>query len=46
MLINTYCFMCFLQGKTQVPKHQKLPPINNATMTTNEVFEGIGDDDL
>lgn len=34
------------QAKTQVTK-QKLPPATNgAAMTTNEVFEGIGDDDL
>ena len=33
------------QGKTQTPK-QKPPPATNAAMTTNEVFEGIGDDDL
>lgn len=32
-------------GKTQTPK-QKPPPATNAAMTTNEVFEGIGDDDL
>lgn len=32
-------------GKTQVPK-QKPPPISTAAMMTNEVFEGIGDDDL
>lgn len=32
-------------GKTQVPKQKPLL-FSNAAMTTNEVFEGIGDDDL
>lgn len=33
------------QGKGQVPKPVTAPS-SNAAMTTNKVFEGIGDDDL
>jgi len=35
----------YMQGKAQVPKVATAQSSNGA-MTTNKVFEGIGDDDL
>lgn len=41
---DVLCSTC-KQGKGQVPKPVTAPS-SNAAMTTNKVFEGIGDDDL